>query len=279
VYRLLVVAACAGCFTKPPFDPPPIDAPPGDEDDDDVLDGTDNCQSLANTDQHDEDGDAIGDVCDPCPHVFGDGMDGDGDGVGDACDPDPVLAKHRLLFFDPFTSDRSEWQLSPGFVRNGETLRASSGTGTTAHLFVPSGNKRFVTGGTILAAFSGTPHQLSVFFGGNVAQTVYHYCQFHDAGAATGAIAIYRDNMGSYTNLASTTYSTVLPTGAFSMQIDESITAQQIRYEAKLGGVTYAPLMGSTSTAPVLAAGPEFKIYVNNADIGFDYVVVIETMP
>ena len=86
----------------------PIDGPPGDLDADGVLDSVDNCPSKPNADQHDEDGDTIGDVCDPCPHVNGDKTDTDREGVGDACDPQPTIAKQKILIFVPMTTTRTQ---------------------------------------------------------------------------------------------------------------------------------------------------------------------------
>jgi hypothetical protein len=81
--------------------------PPPDADDDGVLDANDNCPAMANPNQANADGDALGDVCDACPadaanDTDADGVcgnvdncsalanpgqeDADGDGVGDACD-------------------------------------------------------------------------------------------------------------------------------------------------------------------------------------------------
>jgi hypothetical protein len=73
-----------------------------DEDGDGINDAVDNCPQSANADQHNTDGDAQGDVCDPdddndsvldavdnCPLAANsDQQDTDGDSQGDVCDPD-----------------------------------------------------------------------------------------------------------------------------------------------------------------------------------------------
>jgi len=69
-----------------------------DLDGDDVADLDDNCPAKANAGQSNEDGDAFGDGCDPCP-PFVDGatpLDADGDGVGDACDPAPTVPGDQI---------------------------------------------------------------------------------------------------------------------------------------------------------------------------------------
>lgn len=259
----------------PPADT--VDAPPGDSDGDGTTDDVDNCPADANADQHDEDGDAIGDVCDPCPHLAGSAADSDGDGVGDACDPQPAIAKQRISFFDPFTSDRPEWMQKDDLSRVGETLRMNAGGYAGAVLAVANAETRVMVAGTIVSVASSVPeHQISIAFGRNGAGDVYHYTEFYDTGGSSGDIAISRANQGVYSTFTSTPYSGVLPTGAWSMQIDSSVAAQRIAFAATLGGTARNPLTTNTS---VLPASSTMYFYAAGLDVRLDYVIVIETMP
>jgi hypothetical protein len=257
-----------------------IDGPPGDADADGVVDASDNCPGKANPDQHDEDADAIGDVCDPCPHLSGTAIDGDGDGVGDACDPQPSVAKQRIKFFDPFTSDRPEWVNGSDVSRVGESLRIMDFTGYAGTvLMVANGETRVVAGGTISSISAGsTEHQLAITFGLNGTGNVYHYCEFYDTGGSQGDIAISRANMGSYSSFSVVNYQGAMPLGAWTMSIDTSVAAQRIAMTGTIGNAAFTPL-SAMATTPALAASNRFQIDTRGIDVRVDYFIVIETLP
>jgi hypothetical protein len=261
-----------------------LDGPPGDVDADGFNDLTDNCPAKANADQHDEDGDRIGDVCDPCPHIAGDAADGDGDGVGDACDPQPMIAKQSIKFFDPFTSARPEWELVNGYTRVGETLRGQGVVGNSAflRLHLDNAELRIETGGTIASRdTTNYPHQVSMAFGIDPGGSNYHYVEFYDSSSAGGSIAITKSlNDTTYTTLDSHSVAAPMATGAWKFRVDESVTNQSIKLLATQGGTNYALLTGSAGMAPPpLTAGSIISMLVRNADVRYDYFIAIETAP
>lgn len=267
-------------------DAPPdtIDGPPGDVDNDGHNDLADNCPAKANADQHDEDGDRIGDVCDPCPHIAGTAADGDGDGVGDACDPQPTIPKQSIKFFDPFTSTRSEWNLVNGYSRVGETLRGlgTAGNAAYARLNLGNGELRIETGGTVVSSDGATyPHQVSMAFGIDQTGGSYHYVEFYDSSSAGGSISITKSLMDTtYTSLAAHNTPAPLPTGAWKFRVDESVSAQSIKLLATEGGTNYSLLTGTTNLAsPSLTTGSIVTVLVRNADVRYDYFIAIETAP
>lgn len=126
-----VLVASAGCNLAFELDETVAEPADLDRDDDDVLDAEDNCPDLANVDQVNKDGDAIGDACDACigapsinhdedfderddscdgcPALVDFPVDNDGDGVGNACERAAAVVNTRSLF-EPFVALSPSWQ-------------------------------------------------------------------------------------------------------------------------------------------------------------------------
>ncbi len=150
---LHVLAFVAACSDTLPLHLAPLD--PNDVDADDVPNAVDNCPERYNDDQHDEDSDGFGDVCDVCPTVIDDQGDfgeqsalGFGDGVGDTCDPRPGRDGDVLQRIDTFHTDTTETWVGFGWAIGGDVARTLSaarwssplplsGDGLRAQIHVP----------------------------------------------------------------------------------------------------------------------------------------------
>ena len=79
---------------------------------DGIKDANDNCPTVINVGQGNEDGDKFGDACDPCPIVADDNPpNADGDEVADACDPLPTTPGDHIKYFEGFhTAVPAGWE-------------------------------------------------------------------------------------------------------------------------------------------------------------------------
>lgn len=110
---------------------------PSDLDGDGVPNAMDNCPERANPAQANEDSDALGDACDPCPPFAG-GADADGDGVGDACDPYPQAGGDRIVFFEGFAAGLPPgWTARGSWTVAGGELRFAADNGDLGTLVAP----------------------------------------------------------------------------------------------------------------------------------------------
>lgn len=238
-----------------------------DSDGDGRVDTIDNCPSRPNADQHDEDEDLVGDVCDSCPHLAIAQLDGDGDGVGDSCDPHPSVPGDSIAYFDPFAGPRAEWVFSPETAwtyANDQLLAASATTAIDAHFAHPTGNTTIVIGGTVDWA-AATPRKLAVTFG---VPSTYHFCELYDPGAP--ALKAVRYQAG-YTALAFTAWGAAFADGAFSLAGTGSIASAQMGCV----GVLSATTKTANAAASGYAAGTRVGIDISRADVALDYLIVI----
>ncbi len=119
----------------------PVDLPtdcPNDVDCDNVADGIDNCPTIANENQFNEDGDFPGDACDKCPPFDDAGQDGDGDGVGDDCDPHPNAGGDVIEHFIGFREMPAGWVAAGSFTVAGGDGIATGAAGEIVTLMTPT---------------------------------------------------------------------------------------------------------------------------------------------
>jgi len=168
---------CDGQFCRAPQAsgvcmPVAIDATMGSEstlldtDGDTVLDHVDNCPTIANRDQDNEDRDMFGNVCDPCPPFGPPGnADPDGDNVGDACDPNPLMPGDSIALFEGFDrAPTTTGLLTTGMVSYGGGQMQILGSVTAAGLMWPvtTSPGRVVSTRFTIDSMTGPPAMMGV---------------------------------------------------------------------------------------------------------------------
>lgn len=130
---------------------------------DGVKDDVDNCPTATNFFQGNEDADALGDACDPCPHVPGDLPDSDGDGVADACDPKPGYPGDRIAFFEGFHQGVPQgWEAVGSWsTSNDQLVGSAAGAGHLA-LIVTDQTRETVSALITVTSVAGATSELGV---------------------------------------------------------------------------------------------------------------------
>lgn len=111
----------------------------GDVDGDGLINKSDFCNQKPGG-QFDEDGDGLGDDCDPCPIARPPAKaEADGDGVDSPCDPDPTLPGNKIILFEGFNGALpASWTKEGSWeVRGGEAVFKAADATTTATLTAP----------------------------------------------------------------------------------------------------------------------------------------------
>jgi hypothetical protein len=269
------VCVAGTCRDPGDIDPPLDGSPTVDSDGDGLLDDRDNCIADANVDQHDEDADGAGDVCDPCPHVAATGaaafVDTDQDGVGDACDPQPTVKAQQWVLFDPFVTKRPEWASSSAAVFGSDRMTLDRGY---IRLNVPTGELRIAVGGE-LSDFGPPPRQHVLERAVHGDGTYYYAEAYEDAGNAYVMLTKY--NGVAYVGLIGHDLP-AMPTGAFTWVIDESVSAQTMGLAVQHAGIAY-PRVQTATVAPKLEPTSSLLFGTKSMRATYDYVAVIRTTP
>ncbi len=158
---------------------------------------------------NDEDGDAIDDGCDPCPHLFGTNRDADGDGVGDDCDPSPETAQ-RIVRFETFMGPlAADWTPTSGTtsIENGRLVLSPNVGGASIRRPWSPGRSTFAI--QFEVATPAAPDVLLGLFLGDVPNNSLGYCEFFGQ-TPTRLQLTHQINGGAFINDASTIYPVVL---------------------------------------------------------------------
>src|SRR5690606_37799002 len=126
------------CNLSGPGEPVCLDAD-GDLDGDGLPNKSDFCNQQPGG-MFDEDGDGLGDECDPCPIARPPARpDADNDGVDSPCDPDPETDGDQLTLFEGFNGPLpASWRVEGAWeARGGEARFTSADPSTIAILTAP----------------------------------------------------------------------------------------------------------------------------------------------
>ena len=258
-----------------PDSPPP---PPTDTDNDTIPDTTDNCPTVANTNQRDHDGDQHGDACDHCPHLASTtNPDGDGDGVGDACDPRPTTAGDSIALFEGFYDATSiaNWTASGGnwSVANGVLTQSSSTASTTTNTLAAPVNitRAAVTTSAKVVAFGNTgfgqgdDSHVSVAAG--VQQNQSYWCSVVDEGNDDQLYATTVSGM--QTNYPKTDWPGTFAANSV-VQLTVALLGNNNICTALQGASTTANVSGNTN-----GLSGAVQVATRSASASFDYVFVV----
>lgn len=248
------------------------DAGSTDIDGDGILNDVDNCPTVANPNQHDEEEDSVGDVCDPCP-VTADNNDSDGDGVGDGCDPRPDLAGDAFVVFEPFAQTLpAGWTMMNGTWSVGnDELRVVSSAGT-----VSSVRTNTPATSRMIAATSVVPDQ--VF--GPVASVGIVLPYASALGGGGIQCSLLQSGMNRFLSLFDLGPDTAIDNDAFAWTANANyvLLAARDGTSYQCGGYSDSMMQAATGTSPTIIPNPTIGVRSEGTTARFQWLMII-SMP
>ncbi len=196
------IAGVCGAPTAGGVDASPdadVDAAPGadatltiaDRDGDGVPNTSDNCPDLANPDQGNEDGDAFGDACDPCP-IDTNNADPDRDGVAGICDPHPNTPGDKILVFEGFHRGiPPTWQVDGTAAPSGDDVALTTAVDNHTAILPPiasMANGTVMTSIVVDSTVGGPDAAITIALPYDPTQDQGIFCELYapNAGSASG---------------------------------------------------------------------------------------------
>lgn len=226
---------------------------------------------------HDEDGDGINDRDDLCPHIAdSDQADNDGDRVGNACDPLTDAALERIVFFDPMLEPSSAWEFRLGTptytgeavtadLRNGELFMTLTG--------LTPDKDHFVVGGSFGAVSPTNARQL--YIAAAETDLEFTYCEVYETMAVDKWGLVWTPDYNLFYTEAAGALSQPLENQAIRMSLQHVPQTSELKCE------TTFPVDMPMLTAPVSSAitPTKYMLYAMGVELRIDYVIVIRTDP
>jgi hypothetical protein len=237
-----------------------------DTDGDGVVDGSDNCPTVANPDQRDHDSDGHGDACDHCPHLpSAADPDQDGDGVGDACDPRPSTVNDRIVLWQGFYDGNAidNW-VSAGATANWSVMNGAVHQDDPAPndrlLLAPGSFQRVYVASAFQITSLGTGATLGLCSGVIPGNQQFYCCTIRTSGPVLQA--------SSHFEFFSTTWPGTVAVGDRVEMVQNTTTANRCEASQGTASATKSTALGGTNGS--------VQLYTASAGAAFDYLFVVE---
>lgn len=252
----------------------------GDGLDDADLDGVnnanDNCVQVANPNQHDSDGDRIGDVCDPCP-VDVNTEDTDADGVAGICDHESDKA-NRIVWFQPFDGSAlpAGWSIrgaaTTGFGGGGLSILATSPTYLLAPGVTASPGRLLAGFSTLVTPSSTATARVGAMTGFDSATEAHIECNVFRIDTVSSIGLVRFTPLASTMVLGSTPFSDALGVGDYVIGLSGNETGGTCQAAKLMTNET------ATGAAPMVLQGTT-GLRVENTSVRVQWLMLVQRKP